>query len=162
MEGTILKVKGMLPETQGTPPVTKGTPPEIEGHLPGMKGKQREAAAAAAAPVQMGIILNGAKSLALVMKLPQLWQEIPLLLLQQVSLSSFLPARCQIYTRRPIFQSCCPLSQCTTFLPCQHHRWMACGLTHTKAGHALPNPWGVNAYTGSSQKAACTSTGLQS
>ena len=89
MKGTILKVKGMLPETQGTPSVMKGTPPEIEGRLPGMKGKQREAAAATAAPVQIGIILNGAKSLALVMKLSQWWQEIPLLLLQQVSFSSF-------------------------------------------------------------------------
>ena len=94
MKGTVLKVKGMLPETQGTPSVMKGTPPEIEGRLPGMKGKQREAAAATAAPVQIGIILNGAKSLALVMKLSQRWQEIPLLLLQQVSFSSFQPACC--------------------------------------------------------------------
>ena len=94
MKGTILQVKGMLPETQGTPPVTKGTPPEIEGRPREMKGVQREAAAATAAPVQIGIILNGAKSLALVMKLPQRWQEMPLLLLQPVSFSSFQPACC--------------------------------------------------------------------
>ena len=94
IKGTILKAKGMLPETQSTPRMTKGTPPEIQGCPPEMKGGQREAAAASAAPVQIGIILSGAKSLALVMKLPQLWQEIPLLLLQPVSFSSFQPACC--------------------------------------------------------------------
>lgn len=94
MEGTIPKVTGMLLETQGTPPVTKGTSPEIEGRPPEMKGVQRQAAAATAAPVQIGIILNGVKSPALVMKLPQLWQEMPLLLLQPVSFSSFQPACC--------------------------------------------------------------------
>ncbi len=94
MKGTIPKVKDMLPETQGTPLVMKGTPPEIKGRLPEMKGGQREAAAATAAPVQIGIMLSGAKSLALVMKLPQRWPEIPLLLLQPVSFSSFQPACC--------------------------------------------------------------------
>ena len=94
MEGTILRVKGMLPETQGTPPVMKGTHPETEGHPPEMKGSQREAAAATAAPMQKWIMLSGAKSLALVGKPPQQWQEIPLLLLQPVSLSIFQPACC--------------------------------------------------------------------
>ena len=94
MKGTILQVKGMLPETQGNSLVMKGTPPEIKGCPPEMKGGQKEAAAATAAPVQIGIMLSGAKSLALVLKLPQRWQAIPLLLLQPVSFSSFWPACC--------------------------------------------------------------------
>lgn len=96
MKGTILRVKGMPPETPGTTQVMKGTPPEMKRRPPEMKGGQREAAAAAAAaaPVQIGSMLNGAKSLALVGKLPQRWQEIPLLLLQPVSFSSFQPACC--------------------------------------------------------------------
>ena len=66
---------------------------------------------------------------------------------------------CQMFTRRPSFPSCCILSQCATFFPCQYHRWMVCALMHSKAGYAL---LGLNAYTGSTHKATCTSAGMQS